>query len=126
MRKQRSLQSQKGLTLVEVLAALVILGIFFVGFMTVLPQMTNFNAKTEDKLKTMNLAKKELVEWKNRTYNLGDFEGPDYTEEVVDGKAVKRDKEEKMDIFMRLTFMKIQTLNHLEAKATIYIKFISK
>ncbi|BAQ11594.1 Tfp pilus assembly protein, major pilin pila [Bacillus sp. OxB-1] len=64
MHKHNRLQSQKGLTLVEVLAAIVILGIFFVGFMTVLPQMTNFNTKTEDKLKTMNLAKKELAELK--------------------------------------------------------------
>ncbi|MDX1700670.1 MAG: type II secretion system protein [Melioribacteraceae bacterium] len=55
--------TQKGLTLVEVLAALVILGIVFVGFMTVFPQMTLFNAKTETKLDTMNLAREEMTEF---------------------------------------------------------------
>lgn len=55
------LKSQQGLTLVEVLAALVILGIVFVGIMTVFPQMTLFNNKTEAKLDTMNLARQEMA-----------------------------------------------------------------
>lgn len=54
-------KTEKGLTLVEVLAALVILGIVFVGVMTVFPQMTLFNNKTEAKLETMNLARQEMV-----------------------------------------------------------------
>lgn len=53
--------TQKGLTLIEVLAALVILGIVFIGIMTVFPQMTLFNAKTETKLDTMNLAREEMA-----------------------------------------------------------------
>jgi len=52
--------TQNGLTLVEVLAALVILGIVFVGIMTVFPQMTLFNEKTGTKLDTMNLARQEM------------------------------------------------------------------
>lgn len=55
------LKLQQGLTLVEVLAALVILGIVFVGIMTVFPQMTLFNNKTEAKLDTMNLARQEMA-----------------------------------------------------------------
>ncbi len=58
-------KGERGLTLVEVLAALVILGIVFIGFMTVFPQMTLFNAKTGEKLETMNLAKRELIDLKN-------------------------------------------------------------
>ena len=54
-------KTEKGLTLVEVLAALVILGIVFIGIMTVFPQMTTFNAKTEVKLDTMNLARQEMA-----------------------------------------------------------------
>ncbi|MFP8782153.1 type IV pilus modification PilV family protein [Planococcus plakortidis] len=57
----KKLKSQQGLTLVEVLAALVILGIVFIGIMTVFPQMTLFNNKTEAKLDTMNLARQEMV-----------------------------------------------------------------
>ncbi|WP_342543371.1 type II secretion system protein [Paenisporosarcina sp. FSL H8-0542] len=54
---------QNGLTLVEVLAALVIMGIVFVGIMTVFPQMTLFNTKTETKLDTMNIARQEITEF---------------------------------------------------------------
>lgn len=54
-------KNEKGLTLVEVLAALVILGIFFIGILTILPQMTLFNARTETKLDTMNLARQEMA-----------------------------------------------------------------
>ena len=57
----KALKNEKGLTLVEVLAALVILGIVFVGIMTIFPQMTLFNSKTETKLDTMNLARQEMA-----------------------------------------------------------------
>ncbi|MFC6039726.1 prepilin-type N-terminal cleavage/methylation domain-containing protein [Paenisporosarcina macmurdoensis] len=49
-----------GLTLIEVLAALVILGIVFIGIMSVFPQMSVFNGKTGSKLDTMNLARQEM------------------------------------------------------------------
>ncbi|TWT26277.1 prepilin-type N-terminal cleavage/methylation domain-containing protein [Planomicrobium sp. CPCC 101110] len=57
----KRVDNEKGLTLVEVLAALVILSILFVGIMTIFPQMTLFNAKTETKLDTMNLARQEMA-----------------------------------------------------------------
>lgn len=60
MKKTNFLTNRKGLTLVEVLAALVILGIVFIGVMSVFPQMTLFNEKTETKLDTMNLARQEM------------------------------------------------------------------
>ena len=60
MKKTNFLTNRKGLTLVEVLAALVILGIVFIGIMSVFPQMTLFNEKTETKLDTMNLARQEM------------------------------------------------------------------
>ena len=84
MKKQ--FQSESGMTLVEILAALVILGIVFIGFMTVFPQMTAFNQKTDDKLETMNLAKKELAYWKRKegAYSLSDFD--DTNERVMIGE----------------------------------------
>lgn len=57
---EKNNNAQKGLTLVEILAALVILGIVFISFMTIFPQMTLFNNKTETKLDTMNLARQEI------------------------------------------------------------------
>lgn len=53
--------NDRGLTLVEILAAVVILGILFIGIMSIFPQMTLFNAKTETKLDTMNLARQEMA-----------------------------------------------------------------
>ncbi|MFC3211842.1 PulJ/GspJ family protein [Planomicrobium okeanokoites] len=78
--------NEKGLTLVEVLAALVILGILFVGIMTIFPQMTLFNEKTEAKLDTMNLARQEMATitaqdlWK-RQYNSLNGEAPNFLSE---------------------------------------------
>lgn len=54
--------NDRGLTLVEILAAVVILSILFIGIMSIFPQMTLFNAKTETKLDTMNLARQEMAE----------------------------------------------------------------
>ena len=55
------IKEETGLTLVEVLAALVLLSIVFIGFMTIFPQMNNVNNRTEAKLVTMNIAKQELA-----------------------------------------------------------------
>ena len=86
--KKCSGSNEKGLTLVEVLAALVILGILFVGIMTIFPQMTLFNEKTEAKLDTMNLARQEMAAitaqdlWK-RQYDSLNGEVPDFLPETV-------------------------------------------
>lgn len=66
--------TQKGLTLVEVLAALVLMGIIFVGIMTVFPQMTLINGKTEAKLDTMNLARQEMTKITKNPYDLDEME----------------------------------------------------
>lgn len=70
MRHNMGIANEKGLTLVEILAALVILGIVFVGFMTIFPQMTTFNEKTEEKLESINLAKVELVDIKRSPHSI--------------------------------------------------------
>ncbi|MGN7388431.1 type II secretion system protein [Sporosarcina sp. SAFN-015] len=66
-------RNEKGMTLVEILAALVILGIVFIGFMTIFPQMTNFNQKTGTKLSAMNEARVLLDNYRNSSYSLSDF-----------------------------------------------------
>ncbi|MGB3262315.1 type IV pilus modification PilV family protein [Paenisporosarcina sp.] len=72
MKITSSISGQKGLTLVEVLAALVILGIVFVGIMKVFPQMTSFNERTDDKLDTMNLARLEMQHLQQSPIKLND------------------------------------------------------
>jgi prepilin-type N-terminal cleavage/methylation domain-containing protein len=62
---KKHIHNEKGLTLIEVLATLVILGIVFVGIMNIFPQMTLFNAKTYTKLDTMNLARQEMADIKS-------------------------------------------------------------
>jgi len=68
MKTTKFYYTQKGLTIVEVLAALVILGIVFIGFMTIFPQMTLVNEKTETKLDTMNLAREEMAKLTSASY----------------------------------------------------------
>lgn len=59
---------ENGFSLVEILASLTILGIVFISFMTIFPQMNNFNNRTEAKLETMNVAKQELAKLKSTRY----------------------------------------------------------
>lgn len=67
MKRKTSTHNEDGLTLVEILASLVILGIVFVSFMTIFPQMSLFNERTETKLETMNEARIVLEEYKTKT-----------------------------------------------------------
>jgi len=88
--------NEAGMTLVEILAALVILGIVFIGFMTIFPQMTSFNEKTETKLVTMNLARAELSELKEKIYTLKEFDNQSGYQ--LEGGYWIKTKTEKPDI----------------------------
>ncbi|AXI09688.1 prepilin-type N-terminal cleavage/methylation domain-containing protein [Oceanobacillus sp. 143] len=87
------IKKQGGMTLVELLAAITILGIVFIGFVSIFPQMTKSNVQTEEKLETMNLARVELVLLKespnllsNPPYNKTSCENPQFIyEKVQDG-----------------------------------------
>lgn len=67
MKKQ--FQNERGMTLIEILAAITILSIIFISFMLLFPQMTSFNSRTETKLITMNLAKQELAQIQSLHFN---------------------------------------------------------
>lgn len=56
--------NEKGMSLVELLAAITILGIVIVTSMSLFPQITKFNMKTENKLETMNEARIKLEQVK--------------------------------------------------------------
>ena len=62
------LNNTKGLTLIEVLASIVLLSIVIVSFMSLFPQMTLMNNKTEENLQSANVGKELLVELKKLTY----------------------------------------------------------
>lgn len=60
MKKTKIQFNQSGMTLLEVLAALVLLGILFMAVSSLFPQMASINQRADIKLDTMNLAMKEL------------------------------------------------------------------
>lgn len=62
--------NEKGVTLVEILAADTMLGIVIITSMTVFSQMTKFNMKTESKLETMNEARVLLEQIKENPETL--------------------------------------------------------
>ncbi|WP_040227020.1 type IV pilus modification PilV family protein [Bhargavaea cecembensis] len=53
---------QSGLTLIEVLAAVVLLGIVFLLTASIFPQMTKMNTATGKKMDTMTLARNQLAD----------------------------------------------------------------
>ncbi|KAB2338726.1 prepilin-type N-terminal cleavage/methylation domain-containing protein [Cytobacillus depressus] len=66
-------QNQKGLTLIEVLLSIVILSIILGTFIKFFPQMGLINKQNETKQQAVNLAKKELMYWKNVIETSNDF-----------------------------------------------------
>ncbi|MCA1055242.1 prepilin-type N-terminal cleavage/methylation domain-containing protein [Rossellomorea aquimaris] len=59
-------RNEKGVTLVEILAAVTILSIILVSIFNLFPQIGMMNQQNAMKLKGMNTAKGVLVEWSNR------------------------------------------------------------
>ncbi|MEL3970893.1 prepilin-type N-terminal cleavage/methylation domain-containing protein [Rossellomorea oryzaecorticis] len=56
-------KNEKGLTLVEVLAAISILSIIVVSFLSLFPQVGMMNQQNDVKTKGINVAKKILAQW---------------------------------------------------------------
>lgn len=96
---KRKTTEESGLTLVEILASLVILGIVFVAFMTIFPQMTLFNNRTETKLETMNEARIVLDEYKNIKWKSTDFSEGRFQS---DGEWWKEIRESKPNIVIKI------------------------
>lgn len=61
-----SKNSEKGLTLIEILVSIVILSIIFLSITSFFPQMGLLNKANEDKTITINKAKDILNQWQNR------------------------------------------------------------
>lgn len=59
---RKLLLNTKGLTLVEILGAIVILGMIFTAFFTFFSQSMLFSSKVENKLTSVNLAERMLYE----------------------------------------------------------------
>lgn len=70
---QKSIKNQQGLTLIEVLASIVLLSIVIVSFLSLFPQITNFNKSTEENLQAAATAKEVRVLVKEKFTN---FDSP--------------------------------------------------
>ncbi|WP_078381916.1 type IV pilus modification PilV family protein [Sutcliffiella halmapala] len=64
LRKMKLISNEKGVTLIELLASIVILSIVILGLLTFFSQLMSHSLKVEDKLTTINLAEKVLNEYK--------------------------------------------------------------
>jgi prepilin-type N-terminal cleavage/methylation domain-containing protein len=56
--------SEKGLTLVEVLASITLLSIVLIAALSIFPQMGRVNNLNETKAQATNIAKEVLIDWK--------------------------------------------------------------
>jgi len=65
--------NEKGISLVEVLASIVILTIILASILNFFPQMGQKNIQNENKQSAINLAKIELDKWKTNIESSSDF-----------------------------------------------------
>jgi prepilin-type N-terminal cleavage/methylation domain-containing protein len=73
-------ENEKGLTLIEVLASIVLLSVVIMSFLSLFPQITNFNKYTEENLQAAATAKELRVLVKEKFDN---FESPTSTNVLV-------------------------------------------
>lgn len=63
--------NNKGLTLIELLGSITLLGIILISFFSIFSQSTIFSSKNEDKLTAINVAENVLSALKNNNANPG-------------------------------------------------------
>lgn len=70
---QKFIKNEQGLTLIEVLASIVLLSIVIVSFLSLFPQITNFNKSTEENLQAAATAKEVRVLVKEEIESMDSF-----------------------------------------------------
>ena len=70
---QKSIKNEQGLTLIEVLASIVLLSIVIVFFLSLFPQIINFNKSTEENLQAAATAKEVRVLVKEELESMDTF-----------------------------------------------------
>lgn len=78
--------NDKGVTLVELLASLVLLSIVILSFLTFFTQSMSHSVKVEEKLTTINLAEKVLSEYRQEQieYREHELNGKTYYSKVIE------------------------------------------
>lgn len=67
------LESEKGVTLIEVLASITLLSIVLITIMNIFPQMGMINNHNQIKTQAVNTAKEILLEWQNDNDRIDNF-----------------------------------------------------
>jgi len=67
---KKKIQNQSAFTLVEVLAAVILLSIVIFLSISIFPQMANLNSKSENNLNTVNVGKDILFKMKTVSYSI--------------------------------------------------------
>lgn len=70
---KKKLLNERGVSLVEVIAAIAILSIILISIVSLLPQMGLKNNQNEDKQVAVNLASKELAYWQGQLGSASTF-----------------------------------------------------
>ncbi len=70
---QKTIKNEQGLTLIEVLASIVLLSIIIVSFLSLFPQISNFNKSTEENLQAAATAKEVRVLVKEEIESMDSF-----------------------------------------------------
>ena len=65
-----NLKNNRGFTLIEILASVVLLTVVLSMFLSIFPQMANTNNRTGDNLDAANVGKEVLVRMKKLTYKI--------------------------------------------------------
>ncbi|KMJ60294.1 hypothetical protein AB685_05620 [Bacillus sp. LL01] len=89
MKTKQNIHNQKGLTLIEILASIVILGIILTGMLGFFSQMVKYSSHADNKITSINLAEKMLSEYKT-TNSYGSehtINGKNYYVEITDLSA---------------------------------------
>ncbi|WP_339147043.1 MULTISPECIES: type II secretion system protein [unclassified Sutcliffiella] len=89
MRINQRIHDQKGLTLIEILVSIVILGIIFTGMLGFFSQTVKYSSHNENKIISINLAEKMLSEYKasNSYTREHTLNGKDYYVEITELSA---------------------------------------
>jgi len=140
---QKSTENEKGLTLIEVLASIVLLSIVIVSFLSLFPQITNFNKSTEENLQAAATAKEVRVLVKEKFTN---FDSPsllnvlenetiDISETTIEyegafnnfpvGVVIWKDKKDVSGAFEDLFQMKVSVFNENNNEISYTYGYIS-
>ncbi|NMD70531.1 prepilin-type N-terminal cleavage/methylation domain-containing protein [Bacillus sp. DNRA2] len=105
------IRSEKGVTLIEVIASITILSIVLITFFNFFPQMGFMNKQNEDKLQGINTAKLVMVKWKEsdkvkaiiRNYTSSNVDPNSLNDDTLNydyGEKINKDEDSDVDALL--------------------------